>query len=289
MQLLIFFIKNAKNIGMIIKQSIYILRMFVSGILIGIANLIPGISGGTIAVVTGIYDNLIKAISSFSSDFRQNLSILVPVITGTLSGIFLFSGIITFMLRNYPEQSNFMFTGLIAGSFPFILRKSGIKKISIKPVILFTAAFVFIIALSLIPMPETVKTEIMLTRTSALMIFLSGIIAAAAMIIPGISGSFILLLLGSYGTILDSINKFYIPYILIFFAGIITGLALTSKIINHMLCKYHALTYFAVAGLIAGSVAVVFPGFSFSQEGGISILCGITGYLASYISGKIKN
>ena len=268
-----------------VKNTVYMFRLFLSGILIGIANLIPGISGGTVAVVTGIYDSLVNAISTFSSNSRKNTAIIVPVTAGTLSGIFLFSGIISFMLENYPDQSGFMFTGLIAGSFPFVIRKSGIKHFSVIPVILFTAAFIFIVVLSRVPLSPSEKSEILFSSSSAFKIFLSGIIAASAMIVPGISGSFILLLLGTYGTVLESINQFNIPFILVFFAGIAAGLALTSKAVNYLLTEYHTSTYFTVAGLIAGSVTAVFPGFSVSIGGASCIVCGISGFLISYFSG----
>lgn len=245
------------------------------GSLIGIANIIPGVSGGTIAVVTGIYDRLIEAVGGFFKEgggWKKNLLFLFPIILGAGLGIILFARVIEYLLSHYPEQTAFLFIGLILGSLPFLVRKATtapFKPTFLIPLVI-TLSLIIIMAFS--HQSEPFEMEFELTFKSGVIIFFAGVISAAAMIIPGISGSFMLLLFGMYPLFIYAVKEFDIPLLTIMAAGALVGILLVSKVINFLLHRFHGYTYYGIIGLVLGSVVSIYPGFTVSVKGGVSIL-----------------
>ncbi|MBE6878121.1 MAG: DUF368 domain-containing protein [Ruminococcaceae bacterium] len=253
------------------------LILFLKGIIFGVANVIPGVSGGTIAVVLHIFDRLIEAINHFTKDIKKHIMFLAPLGIGALAGILVFSMLIDYTLTNYSLPTCGFFAGLVAGSIPLIygMAKSKQPKNTSKAkyFILAALAFALVIFLSTLKTAEG-GTAVVGDVPVALMFkaFIGGAIAAAAMICPGISGSFMLVLLGLYNvvigyvalvkdflvtfdmTILISIIKFCAPLGL----GIIFGAILISRIIEFLMNKYHTETYYIILGLILGSLIGIF-------------------------------
>lgn len=237
--------------------------LFLKGMAMGISDLIPGISGGTIALLLGIYKDFISSLKSINYksfiylvrlDFKKlnnqlNLCFLLPVFFGILSSIFIFSSLISFLLLDYKVLLFSFFFGLIF--FSSIRLISGLKPTSTLD---FLTVFVgLVIGLSFFFVSS------LSTSNSIFSIFLAGFIAISAMLLPGISGSYILLILGKYEFMLDSISSFNWINILIFSFGAVTGILSFSKMIHYLLKNYYRSTIFFLSGLMMGALNKVWP------------------------------
>ena len=237
--------------------------LFLKGMAMGISDLIPGISGGTIALLLGIYKDFISSLKSINYksfiylirlDFKKlnnqlNLCFLLPVFFGILSSIFIFSSLISFLLLDYKVLLFSFFFGLIF--FSSIRLISDLKPtntldfLTVFVGLVIGLSFFFVSSLS--------------TSNSIFSIFLAGFIAISAMLLPGISGSYILLILGKYKFMLDSISSFNWINILIFSLGAITGILSFSKMIHYLLQNYYRSTIFFLSGLMMGALNKVWP------------------------------
>ncbi len=256
------------------------------GLLIGVANIIPGVSGGTIAVMLGIYDQLIDAVSSLRRRFWDSVRYLFPIGVGAVAGILLFSHLLKFLLGTYPGPTNFFFLGLILGGIPVIIRRirsSGrLRPVSIVPLI---AAFLCMILLFVFSRSDGGPTALItsLTFGRTLQFFFCGALAAACMILPGVSGSMVMMLLGVYYSILTAIAELNIILLLPVAFGILLGFFGGAKLIGLCLHRWEQGAYSAILGLIAGSL---FPVLNNAQiganlQGVFSIVTLILGVLFS--------
>lgn len=237
--------------------------LFLKGMAMGISDLIPGISGGTIALLLGIYKDFISSLKSINYksfiylvrlDFKKlnnqlNLCFLLPVFFGILSSIFIFSSLISFLLLDYKVLLFSFFFGLIF--FSSIRLISSLKPTSTLD--FFTVFVGLVIGLSFFFVSS------LSTSNSIFSIFLAGFIAISAMLLPGISGSYILLILGKYEFMLDSISSFNWINILIFSFGAVTGILSFSKMIHYLLKNYYRSTIFFLSGLMMGALNKVWP------------------------------
>lgn len=245
------------------------------GILMGISDLIPGVSGGTIAFILGIYDRFLLAISGiFSRDWRRQLGFLLPLGLGMGFAILAFSRVIDYLLEYHYEPTQFFFLGLIIGVLPFIAKQAEVKKN-------FKANHVAIMILvgALLGSMAFIQTneEAVITSFTAgayVKLFFSGWIASMAMLLPGISGSFVLLVIGVYSTVISALSDFNLPVIMVVGAGAAIGFIISSKAIAYLLREFPYMTFAVIMGLIAGSVFVVFPGLPKTFWG--MALCVIT-------------
>ena len=243
----------------------------IKGACMGAADVIPGVSGGTIAFITGIYDQLIGSINSinaeavklfFTGKFKEfwkhiNGTFLLSLFCGILFSVVTLAGLMQYLLDSHPIQTWAFFFGLIVASSLFILR--GIKGWNLKAVIFLILG---------IGLGITVCTLSPTTTPDALwFIFLSGAIAICAMILPGISGSFILLILGKYKFIMEAITGLTtgqavgenIVILGVFAVGAVCGIIAFSHILNWLLARYHKQTLLVLAGFIIGSLVKVWP------------------------------
>lgn len=201
---------------------------FFKGMIIGIANVIPGVSGGTMAVSTGIYEDLIHTISTFFHNFKEtfkkNMIFLLPIVLGAGIGILGFSKLLKFALQNYGMQTQFAFIGLILGSLPFVFKKSVEKGFSwkylIPAVLTFTIGIVLAI-LELLGVTGNAVESFDINFFNIVLLFIYGVISAVSMVVPGISGSFILLLLGAYSAIIGAISSLNILVLIPFGIGVV--------------------------------------------------------------------
>ena len=237
--------------------------LFLKGMAMGISDLIPGISGGTIALLLGIYKDFISSLKSINYksfiylvrlDFKKlnnqlSLCFLLPIFFGILSSIFIFSSLISFLLLDYKVLLYSFFFGLIF--FSSIRLISSLKPTSTLD--FFTVFVGLVIGLSFFFVSS------LSTSNSIFSIFLAGFIAISAMLLPGISGSYILLILGKYEFMLDSISSFNWINILIFSLGAITGILSFSKMIHYLLKNYYKSTIFFLSGLMMGALNKVWP------------------------------
>lgn len=260
------------------------------GLLIGGTDLIPGISGGTIAVLLGIYDQLIGAINGlFTKNWKRHLLFLVPLGIGMVTAIFLLASVIEWLFANYPVPLKFFFLGLILGVLPFLFRKAEAKRnFKGKHYLLLGLGIIVVASLNIFnPQEGEVITNV--TISTYVFLFFSGFIASSAMIAPGISGSFMLLLLGVYSTIISAISNLQLDIILVTGFGILLGFLTMSRIVEYFLIRFYTATYAVIIGLVFGSVFVIFPGFpTDALVIGLSIGAFLIGLIAAYLLGKIE-
>ncbi len=261
------------------------LQLIIFGAIIGIANIIPGVSGGTMAVILGVYDKMISAISNWRTQFVNSVKFLALIGIGAVAGIFLFANVIDYTLEHFPMATNMVFVGLIIGSIPMIYQKATASKISVSGVLAFVVCFGFMMFMMLVTPSESAAITT-LTVSSFLRIFLSSAVAAGAMIIPGISGSFVLLLLGLYTTILTAISDFNILILVPVGLGCGIGILLCAKIIERLFAKAPCQTYLGILGFMIGSVPIIFPAISLNIELFVSILLAIGAAAAAYFFSK---
>lgn len=273
--------------GFIMKEFIMnILR----GIVIGISNVIPGVSGGTMMVSMGIYDRLILVLTHFVKRMKEAVALLVPIAIGMLLAIALFAKLFSEVLfPRFPLQTNLFFIGLILGGLPIIYKK--VKGVSIKlpQVIAFLLFFVLVTVLALVGEGGGADADITFSIPNVLKLFGVGVIAAATMVIPGVSGSMIMMILGYYNTIINTINEcidalraFDIPALLDTFVvlvpfgiGVVVGIVAVAKLIEFMLKKYPAITYWAIIGLIVASPIAILIMMEIGTIGVVEILSGV--------------
>ncbi len=229
------------------------------GAIIGIANIIPGLSGGTMAVILNMYDKLVGAVSRFKDDVKGNIKFLAAIGIGALGAIVLFSNLIDYLLETQYMLTNFFFIGIIVGSLPLIFKHATKEKFNPLSLIPCIITFGIMIAMIFIRPDEAAQqAQTALTLPLAIQLFFFSAFAAICMIIPGISGSFIMLLLGVYTTIIQAISDFNLIMLIPVGLGILTGLLLGAKIIDFLLRRFPQATYFAILGLVVGSVPVMY-------------------------------
>lgn len=234
------------------------------GAVIGVSNIIPGVSGGTMAVSMGIYDRVIYAVNNLFKQFKKNFKDLLPIIIGVLVGLFAFAALIGTLLGTKSEEipitrlpTNFAFIGLILGGLPAIYKRVNMKSAGIPGILLFLVFLALVVVLPLLNPPEARNVDHSI-GTILLMIPL-GAIASSTMVIPGVSGSMIMMLLGYYNSVINAMNDLrggdwsslaiLLPYVI----GLLVGIVFIAKLMNFLLKKYGALTFSAIFGLVIGS------------------------------------
>ena len=242
-------------------------KFVIFGAIVGGANIIPGVSGGTMAVILKIYDRLIETLSL--KNVKKNLPFIIPLGIGAAVGIVLFSKAIEFLLGNYPMATNFTFMGLILGSIPMIFQRARGEKMEAKGMVSFLVALVVMVVIALLKPAES-NAVLALTPLNLLILFGASAISTFAMILPGISGSFVMLVLGVYTTVLTSISGVFtwpidgvtwhcVGMLIPVGLGCIVGLIFGSKLVDVLIRKQPQATYFAILGLVVGSLLAVFP------------------------------
>ena len=238
---------------------------FAKGTVIGVANIIPGVSGGTIAVVLGIYDRLIAVINAILARSRAaitELPFLAAVTAGMLCGIFFFAGAFEHLYVIYPNEIAFLFLGLIVGGLGPLWHTASRYRLRPWHVLPFLGGLALVLALVL-----TLSTSAEfggrlppLSATVSLLLIASGAAAAAAMVIPGISGSLILLLMGTYGPILHAVSERHLAALALVMLGVCIGGIAVTRLIAFVLQRAPAAAYSAIMGLVVGSLPRLFPG-----------------------------
>lgn len=234
------------------------LGKFFSGAVVGVANAIPGVSGGTMAVILNVYDKMIGSISNLKKKPKESLMFLIPFIVGAGLAIVALSHLITYLLEYHYMIVNFFFIGVILGSIPMIYRRATEGGFRVHYLIAFMITFAIMVVIMLLEGDEKQAIETSLNAGLAVRLFVFSAIAAISMLIPGISGSFMLLLFGVYNTVMASVKSFNIIMMLPIGFGILFGLFAGAKLIDIVMQKFPQMTYFAILGFVIGSVPVLF-------------------------------
>ncbi|MBS0011575.1 MAG: DUF368 domain-containing protein [Bacteroidales bacterium] len=237
--------------------------LLLKGMGMGAADVVPGVSGGTIAFITGIYEELINSIKSVNLEALKlllrlktglfwkkiNGNFLLLVFGGILLSVFSLASLLEWLMRNHPVLIWSFFFGLIIASAIVVLKKINSWNLSILAGLLAGAILMFFVT-RFSPAQST---------DAYWYVFLAGAIAICAMVLPGISGAFILLILGKYQFILAAVSEFNIPVLLVFGLGVITGLLSFANLLSWLFRKYHDLTIAVLAGFIIGSLNKIWP------------------------------
>lgn len=266
------------------------IRNIFRGMVIGIANVIPGVSGGTMMVSMGIYDRLILVLTHFIKRMKEAVALLAPILVGMLLSIAIFAKIFSEILfPRFPLQTNLFFIGLILGGLPVIYGKVKGNTIRIPQIIAFVLFFVLVVGFALIGEGGGSSADISFSVGNVVKLFGVGIIAAATMVIPGVSGSMIMMILGYYNTIIDTINDFInalkafdiaamldtFVVLVPFGIGVLVGIVAVAKLIEFMLKKFPLVTYWAIIGLIVASPFAILIMMEIGAIGVLEIVTGV--------------
>lgn len=267
----------------------------IRGVLIGVANVIPGVSGGTMAVSLGVYDRLISSLTGLFKNFKKSMQTLVPILLGAALGIVGFAFLIEYLFATFPLATCLTFTGLILGGLPILTgslkkelekRNTGIKA---GHVAAFVILFVFGIGMSLAGGEGTAVDLSRVNVIGIILLFVIGMITSATMVIPGVSGSMLLMILGYYNSIISAITDFMtalknldvpgllhgVSILMPFGIGVVVGIFLIAKLIEFLFNRYAALTYSAILGLIISSPFAIFINMGAVQLRPIEVIAGV--------------
>ena len=256
-----------------------------TGFLVGIGSIAPGISGGAIAVIFGLYSRITDAIANFYKDFFNKMKFLVPLGIGAGISILLFGKIIKFLFANYNLQTSLLFVGLMVGTIPSLIKasnKQGFKKWYILP-FLGTFGFTLIFAYLEKTSSTGVSTELTLP-----LLFVCGAILGFGTIVPGISSSFIMISLGWYEPLLGILTNLDIIKIIPIGIGFGVFVLLFAKLIDWLYKVAYGLVSYLVCGLVVGSIFPVIPQLSFDLTTVLSVLLAISGAFLSWYLLRIK-
>ncbi|KHF40570.1 DUF368 domain-containing protein [Halalkalibacter okhensis] len=237
-------------------------KNILKGMTMGVSDLIPGVSGGTIALVLGIYQSLIAAINGlFSKEWKKHVMFLMPLGIGIVIALLTISHLVEWLLVEFPQPTFFFFLGLIIGIIPTLLKDIDYKK-NFSPIhyVLLAVGAMIVGATFFVKENELATVMSQLSFTEYALLFFAGWIASSAMILPGVSGSFVFLLFGVYPTVVNALSTFNLPVILTVGSGIAIGLVITSRFISFLFNKYKTSTYALMIGFIIGSIVVIYPG-----------------------------
>ncbi len=272
------------------------LKKILQGMVVGIANIIPGVSGGTMMVAMGLYDKLIHSITHLKSEFKESMKLLLPIFAGAGLAIVLLSRLFEFLLANYPIPTNFAFCGLIAGSLPFIFKKVKGHSVSVGKLIPFFIFFGIVILMAVLGENGGTAADVSFSLINVIKLFAVGIIAAATMVVPGVSGSMMLMLLGYYDTIIETINDFIDALIAFnlteilrvfgilapFGIGIVIGIFAIAKLIEFIFKKAEIHAYYGIIGLILASPIAILMKTDWSQFSLPLLALGIVTFIAGW-------
>ncbi|EOA9530402.1 DUF368 domain-containing protein [Staphylococcus aureus] len=267
------------------------------GFAMGTSDLVPGVSGGTIALLLGIYNQFIASISGiFSRRFWPSFTFLIPIIIGILLAMGSLSNLFNYLLSQHHIPTMFFFGGLIIGIVPYLLKISNYKtSFTTKRYMMVIAGIAILIVITLMNNGDKHAGET-LTLSTGLIIkyFIAGMCASSAMLLPGISGSFMLLVFGVYGTVMLAISEVVklnftgLPILLAVGFGVLAGFIISSKIIQYFLTHHKLMTFALIIGFVVGSLFAVFPGLPTNiVMWFVSLVVFIIGFIVSLTLGRI--
>ncbi len=254
------------------------------GIGVGAVAIIPGISSGVICVILGIYEKLLNSVMNFFKDIKTNLKFLFPIILGIGIGAVLFGNILKYLFITYPLQTNFTFIGLILGCLPLLFKQVN-SKVKFRLSNMIYAVISLIIGILMVYLENSINIENINQLSFGYLVF-AGIVMSIGVIIPGVSSTVILMLIGVYELYLDSIATIYLPILIPMGIGLVIGSVICMKLTQILLEKYYAQTFYSIIGFSIGSVLVLYPGLPLDIGGIIATLCCILGFIIATIFEK---
>ncbi len=273
------------------------IKNVLKGIVIGLANVIPGVSGGTMMVSMGIYDKLIHCITHLFSELKKSIQFLLPIFIGIGIAVVVVPFGIEFLFAQYPFQTNLLFIGLIIGGLPAVWKKVKGNSVKVGHILSCLVFFALVAGLALVGETEGNAADLSFSLGSVIKLFGIGVIASATMVIPGVSGSMVLLLLGYYHPVLETITNFIkavlafdmngilagIGVLLPFGIGVVAGIFVIAKIIEVIFEKFPLYAYWAIIGLIVSSPVAILLVSGIGTITIVSVLTGIVSLAVGFV------
>lgn len=234
-----------------LKKSLAPVKNFVYGVVIGAAMLIPGVSGGTTAIILGIYDQLVAAVASFFKDIKKNFLFLIVIALGGVAGFVLFSNLMLKLISLWEVPMMFLFIGATSGSFPLLVRKSR-EGFKLSSALFLLLGFALVFGISYLP--ESLFHFDAHSVAGFFTLFVLGIPLAVALVLPGISFSYMMLIFSIYDPFLRALSSFDVLFLLPLGLGLIAGVLLSTKLLEKAMQRFPGPTYFAIIGFVLGSI-----------------------------------
>lgn len=259
------------------------IKSILKGMVIGIANIIPGVSGGTMMVSMGIYDKLIHCITHLFSEFKQSVKFLFPIAVGMGIAIIASAFGLEWLFESFPVEANLLFIGLILGSLPILWKNVKGSKIKTGHLIAALAFFALVVGMAAFGGTEGAAADLSFNLVNVLKLFVVGIITSATMVIPGVSGSMVLMLMGFYQPVLGTITDFIealtsldvegilagMGILIPFGLGVVAGIFAVAKLVEIIFEKFPLYAYWAIIGLVVASPVAI------ALMGGFAALSGM--------------
>lgn len=261
-----------------IKKERNFLNLILLGLIIGIASITPGLSGGILAISFGIYETAVNSIINLRNNFKKSFNFLLPLGIGATIGIISFGFIMKPLFSSFEKSVIYFFLGMIAGSLPSFLKEANKKGFRLLYIIPFLITFTLGIFFSTTFIENSSQSDL-----NVLKLVISGCILSFGMIIPGISSSLILIDMGVYESILTSFLSFDIYIIFWVTVGFLIASLLSLKLINMAFKNFGGFTHYAAFGFLVSSIVAVFPGFEFNYMQIINSILFIIGAVLVYI------
>lgn len=248
----------------------------VKGMAIGAGAILPGISSGVLCVIFGIYEKLLDSILNFFHDINKNFKFLLPILVGVGIGVLIFSNLLSYFLLHFPIQTKSIFIGLILGSIPSLIQDIN-KKSSFKLHYCIYTLFAFFLGVFSVVLEKYISNSIC-GNFSFLYLIASGFIMSVGIVVPGVSSTIILMLMGVYSTYLTSVSSLYLPVLFPMGIGLFLGCIVFMKLTKFLLNRFYPQTFFSIIGFTLGSILVLIPDVHFDLSGVICLLCIFLGF-----------
>ncbi len=253
------------------------LKVILKGFAVGGSMTIPGISGGSMAMIAGIYDRLVESVSRVFSEPKKQFPFLLKFAAGAAAGIILLAGVISWALDTPAGLPlRYAFLGAVAGGIPMIVKQTGLKRLRIPHLLLILAGALAVVLLGLLPDGMFSPSNNGAGAFAAKLF--GGLLTAAALVLPGISASHIMYMLGIYEQIMDSVSGFDILALLPFALGLISGTFLTAKLLEGLFAKHPTGVWLVILGFMAGSLHELIPADADGIQLVLGIFCALTGF-----------
>lgn len=277
------------------------IKNILKGAVIGLANIIPGVSGGTMAVSMGIYDKLIHCVTHIIKEFKKSVLFLLPIGVGMLVALVGLSFVIEAAFEHFPAQTNLLFIGLIVGGLPAITKKVKGNTVRVPHMIAALLFFVLVVGMAALGDTKGNTADLSFSALNVVKMFCVGVIASATMVIPGVSGSMVLMLMGYYQPVIETISTFVralvafdVPVLLQCCGvlvpmglGIIVGIVVIAKLIEIIFEKCPLLAYWAIIGLIVASPFAIILMSEFGTIGIVTILTSAVTFAVGFVCAKL--
>ncbi len=235
------------------------IKTIFSGFIVGSSMTIPGLSGGTMAIILGIYDRLIQAIGTITTKkgFKKNVGFLITFLIGSCAGIYLLSNVVSEVIKVYEKPMMYLFVGIIAGTIPTLIKETGATSLKITDILFMLGGFAICLLIALTP-ENLIKFDGGFSLFNLLIIVIAGFVIAIALVLPGISCSQMLLLLGILDMTYEAVKNLNFAFLIPLALSVGIGILLTTKILERFMTKSPRGSYFLISGFVIGSVIDIF-------------------------------